>query len=190
MMTDETKTRKTRPFAGANYDCNLPVYKQGDDLAHYLKKQEEAGGTAADAFEDLALQYDAAAAHCRRMVGLVREVPEVRVSADCHCICVEGPAERLDPLVDQGILSHAPGNDEEIEELEYHLTEIVLEDRDEKGSFLAQDVVARLPELDENFKGVNPAWVGEVLEGMVEEGSLVRDGDGRYRVRGIPDLSV
>jgi len=91
-MTDETP-KKTRPFRTAYYDCHLPVFKQGDDLAHHLETEE----SPADAFEALAVQYEAAAAHCRRMVGLAREVPEIEAP----------PSPVMEKLVEDGVLQES-----------------------------------------------------------------------------------
>jgi hypothetical protein len=176
-MTDEP-TKNSSPFLTAYYDCNLPVFKQGDDLAHHLAEEE----TVADAFEALAVQYEEAAAHCRRMVGLVREVPEIDVDACTHHIGIKGPAVRLDPLVEEGLLSRSCDDEEEVEGIRDGFTELVLDEFNGKGSFLPQDAADRLSELDEDFTGMDPVWVLATLEEMVVEGSLVREAEGHYRV--------
>lgn len=175
-MTDEAP-KKTRPFRTAYYDCHLPVFKQGDDLAHHL----ETEGSPADAFEALAVQYEAAAAHCRRMVGLAREVPEIEVDACTHHIGIRGPAERLGPLVEEGLLALDLYEDD-VEATREAFADLVLGEFDEAGTFGPAEASGRVAGIDPDLHGLDPAWVTETLEEMVTEGSLERVGDG-YRVR-------
>lgn len=83
------------------YVLSLPVWKQGDDLAHHLRKTE----TPAEAFEALAQQYEAAAAECREVAAAAREVPEMQVQADTHSITIEAPESPvLEALVEAEVL--------------------------------------------------------------------------------------
>lgn len=83
------------------YNFHLPVWKQGDDLAHHL----EATKTPAEAFEALAQQYEAAAAECRLMAAVAPEVPEMKVSADTHMIMIETPSSPgIEKLVQDEVL--------------------------------------------------------------------------------------
>lgn len=181
-------TAKASPFKTAYYDFLLPVFKQGDDLAYHLSETE---GAVADAFEALAAQYEGAAAKCRRMAGVAREVPELKVTADTHNIFVQGPVERLSPLVEQELLSPSVCAEGSEGAFACAFMEHVLHEFDEKGSFTVHEVLDRLPEVDEDFTGVSPVWAQEILEEMVEASvgkgprqmrALQRRGEGVYEV--------
>src|SRR5262245_66688115 len=83
------------------YELHLPVFKQGDDLAHQI---ESLGDDLRAAFEAQATNYDEAARLCRRMAGVAAEVPELEIEASTHMIEVGGPEGQLQKLVDEGVL--------------------------------------------------------------------------------------
>jgi len=172
-MTDRKQT--------AYYECPLPVFKQGDDLAHHLEREE----ATADAFEAMAAQYDAAAAVCRRMVGLAREIPDLEVHADTHHIGINGPVERLDPLVEEGLLSrHELGDEDEDDGAELTPEEAfeegVLERFAGEPPFRLEEAVEAL--ADEMGISVPVDEAGVLVSGLVEEGELRILADGRYEV--------
>jgi hypothetical protein len=174
-MTDASKTPH---YLLRDYDLTLPVFKQGSDLAGHLHGREgQEEHSPRDAFEAMARQYDEAAAQCRRMAGVAAEIPELRVNADAHHIGVNGPAQRLDALVVEGLLSVSP--DEEFDETwtETALTEQLFELKDGKGPFSVEDAVREIAAVEADLAGLNPVWVREVFERSVTEGSLVRSGD-------------
>jgi len=114
------------------YELSLPVFKQGDDLDHYLGKNPD---DPAKAFLGLAEQYEDAAKICRRVAGVAMEAPKgsVTVNADSHLILVEGPPEAFAGLVTDKTL-RIPGWLSEMEEAEGYNGEVgddeVLNDTD------------------------------------------------------------
>jgi len=94
-----------------SYELHLPVYKQGDDLAAHLR---DFPHEPAKAFVGLAERYEAAAAACRRVAGVIAEAPlGIAVQADTHMICVEGPRGALAGLVADKVLTKSPFEEEE-----------------------------------------------------------------------------
>lgn len=91
-------------------ELNLPVFKQGDDLHHCLTR---CVGDVRAAFELQAEHYEEAARMCRRMMGVAAELPDLEVEAGTHYIGVQGPAERLEALVQEGLLSTVEYDDED-----------------------------------------------------------------------------
>jgi hypothetical protein len=183
----------------SRYDLHLPVYKQGDDLSEHLEQQEKLDGGGhdgdhvADAFEELAQRYEEAAAICRRIVGVAREVPGLEVDADCHYIAITGPWDRLDSLVNAGLLSHDSCEDEEREgleeELEGAITELLGGSGEAGGSPRTEVVAGREDALtgllgarNRHWEGVNPAWVLEVFRAMVTSGQVEVTPGGTYRL--------
>lgn len=171
----------------AYYELHLPVFKQGDDLAHHLANEE----TVADAFEALAGQYDAAAALCRRMAGLAREAPGLEVHADTHHIGVHGPVERLDALVVEGVLQREeddPDDDdldgvedeEDEEDPEDVFADGLLDQFAGQDPFTAEDAVARFSA--DTGLGLDVEVAQRVIAELVEDGDLRRLDDGRYEV--------
>lgn len=171
-MTDDTKPRLTPQHTTGYYDCWLPVYKQGDDLFQHLGEEE----TPAAAFEALAERYEGAAAMCRRLVGVAREMPELRVDADCHHIGVSGPVERMEALVTEGLLQSSDF-EEFRESIHDCFTDTLIDDREGKGPFSEGDAIQRAPQLDTELADLNPVWVLETLAEMVEQGSLRKVAD-------------
>jgi hypothetical protein len=97
------------------YELQLPVFKQGDDLGHQISEAK----TLPEAFEAQASSYDLAAAMCRRMAAVVKEDPSLTVDACTHTIWLDGPKEKLDTLVEEGLLSVMDfGDDDEDEDWE------------------------------------------------------------------------
>ena len=85
------------------YELMLPVFKKGDDLAYHLSQHQD---NPIEAFRALAEEYEAAASICRRVVGVLLEVPsghDVRVLADTHTIALttEHPADLQGLLADK-----------------------------------------------------------------------------------------
>jgi hypothetical protein len=99
-----------------SYELFLPVFKQGDDLAHHLEKNPQE---PAKALLGLAEQYEATASICRRVAAVVAETPpgSVSIMADTHLISIDGPSESFAGLVSDGILT-VPEQDEEDEGIE------------------------------------------------------------------------
>ena len=89
------------------YCLELPYFKKGDDLSHYLSETK----SVSEAFLMHAEALEAGAAMCRRMA----EFPELEVQADCHMIDISGPQEILDKLVAEDVLSIVDWGDDEEE---------------------------------------------------------------------------
>ena len=168
----------------AYYDLPLPVFKQGDDLAHHLASER----TVADAFEALAQQYDAAAAACRRMAGVAREVPDLHVHADTHHIGVHGPVDRLDALVAEELLQREEfDDDEEIDNVEAEgddpedvFADGLLDQFAGQDPFSAEEAAARFS--SDTGLSLDGESVARILAEMVDDGDLRRLDDGRYEV--------
>ncbi len=94
------------------YDFNLPIFKVGDDLGYQLEKS----ASTAEAFKNLAAQYEECVRLCRIMASVAVEVPELEVQADCHYVGVSGPEDKLKPLVDDDVLSVSPFEEYEEDE--------------------------------------------------------------------------
>lgn len=167
----------TPHYLKMTYEVRLPCFKQGDDLAHALGQHP---GDLPGGFEAQAQAYDECARLCRRLAGLASEV-SLEVQADTHMIMVSGPHERLQPLMDEGVLTRSP-MDEDWADTEAAFTEQLLDAMDGKGVFTIEQAMEATAELDPELAGLNPAWVREVLNGMVTEGSLL-SGNDEYRVR-------
>lgn len=113
-----------------SYELALPVYKQGDDLYRSI---EDNPGNLAAAFEQQAEDYEEAARLCRRMAGVAVEVPELAIDAGNNRIGIHGPEERLESLVQEGVLSvYEHGSEEEDDDEEE-------EDDDIDGDELDED---------------------------------------------------
>jgi hypothetical protein len=151
-----------------NYDLSLPVFKQGSDLASHLEDNVDAKS----ALEGLAAQYEDAAARCRRLAAVAAECPELRVAGDTHYIGVYGPRERLDPLVEDKLLSVSDA-DEMASDFQFQLW-IALEG---EGPFSVEDVLKKLPD----YTAFGATWVQEQLDALVEEERLSRTG-GKYEI--------
>lgn len=169
----------TPPYLNMIYDARLPCFKQGDDLAHSLRQHPD---DVSAGFEAQARAYDECARLCRRLAGLAAEVPELEIQADTHMISVSGPHERLQALVTEGVLQPSPMDEEDREATEAAFTEQLLDAMDEKGFFMLDQAMTAVAGIDPELEGLNPAWVREVLDGMVTEGSLLSRND-EYRVR-------
>jgi hypothetical protein len=84
-----------------HYELRLPVFKQGDDLAHCIDTTK----TLADALVAQAANYEIAAAMCRRLASVAAEDGVSSIFADTHVIYVEGVEERLRSLVLENVLT-------------------------------------------------------------------------------------
>ena len=86
------------------YQLFLPVFKQGDDLHHYLKANPKE---PAKALLGLAEQYEAAASICRRVAGVVVEAPagSVKINADTHWIGIQAPPASFAGLVTDKVVT-------------------------------------------------------------------------------------
>lgn len=113
------------------YTLNLPVFKQGDDLARYLRQNPE---NSPKAFADLAEQYEEAAKMCRQVASVLTESVGTEVHADTHHIglAVSADSQSLLGLVQDQILTEDE-NDEELEDDEEIGEDEELEDTDEPG---------------------------------------------------------
>jgi hypothetical protein len=86
------------------YDLHLPVFKQGDDLAHHLERNKD---NPIHAFRDLAAQYECAAKICKdvaKVLATIKSISDVEVQADTHFIGVSAPEKYVRSLVEQEIL--------------------------------------------------------------------------------------
>jgi hypothetical protein len=95
------------------YNLFLPVFKQGDDLAHHL---EANNGHPVKSFLDLAEQYKSAAEICQTVATVLSRadnVDDVQVDAGTHCIFVNAPEEAVSSLVRDSILVEEDYSDEE-----------------------------------------------------------------------------
>jgi hypothetical protein len=79
---------------------HLPVWKQGDDLGHFLAETD----TNAAALKALAGQYRLAAKVCEDMAALCQMHPEIDMDGDTHRISVAAPAAVMDELVAAGLV--------------------------------------------------------------------------------------
>jgi hypothetical protein len=101
-----------------SYVVELPVFKQGDDLAHHLSQN---GFDPIKAFAGLAEQYQFAAAQCQDIAAQFgeltkAEIKKVSVQADTHSISVEMPEKLAAGLLKEELISLAPWDEEEYEE--------------------------------------------------------------------------
>lgn len=92
--------KKTETKANKTFELNLPVFKQGDDMAHCLSQAR----TVKKAFEMQAENYEEAARICRKMAGIASEERKLKVDADTHIISLFGPTERLLALEKEGVV--------------------------------------------------------------------------------------
>lgn len=86
------------------YNLFLPVFKQGDDLSHYL---ETNNGHPVKSFLDMAEQYKSAAEICQIVADVLSKsenLDDVEVSADCHSIYINSEEETVASLINNAIL--------------------------------------------------------------------------------------
>lgn len=178
-MADDA-SRKPPLFLTHHYVLRLPVSVPGDDVQHELAKQEGEGGAAlANAFEGLARLHDLAAARCRRIVGLAREIPDLKVDAYGPYVRIEGPPDRFESLVADGVLEQDASHDGdrgafEIE-MDAALREIVDTRGDPRCSAGAADlipgaldiIIGDLTSRNSHWRGVNPDFVLERLAAVL-----------------------
>lgn len=177
-MTDRPKTPH---YLIRRYDLHLPVFKQGDDLAAHLRE----GLDSKAALEALAHRYEVAAERCRGLAAVAGECAEVSVEGDTHVITVVGPFERLDALADEdGPLAVSSGEESDRAAVAEILREVMWSKLEDHAEFTVEELVARLPCLDEegDLNGLNPAWVREELDILVEAKCLKRVESGKYRI--------
>lgn len=79
------------------YCLHLPVYKQGDDLAHCLAN---ANDNSVEALEALAAAYEHASDNCKQLASYLAKFPDsgIEVDGDSNTIEVTGPTELLEPI--------------------------------------------------------------------------------------------
>lgn len=94
------------------YQLNLPVFKQGDDLGFHLEKAP----SQAEALNRQAETYEEAARICRRAAGVVAEGDMKIDDANVHFIFVSGNPARLEALEKDGLLNSTDWDDEEEDE--------------------------------------------------------------------------
>jgi len=75
-MQKRSQARPSQQFS--QYEVVLPVFKQGDDFAAC---SEEHPKKPAKAFLALAVQYEEAAARCRRVAAVMAETPSAVAGA-------------------------------------------------------------------------------------------------------------
>lgn len=95
-----------------SYEFNLPVFKQGDDLAYNIEQTPNL----AEAFTAAAKQYEEAATMCKRMAGIAAETKQMEVDADTHMITIIVPEKdvpRFDALVKEEFIYESHLWDEE-----------------------------------------------------------------------------
>lgn len=91
------------------HELQLPVYKQGDDMAACLEKNENT----VDALKDLGSVYTQAAQRCINLANKIEtNHPEIKVYGDTHVIWVEGPEVDLEALVQANLVEVYELNDE------------------------------------------------------------------------------
>jgi hypothetical protein len=81
------------------HELRLPVFKQGDDIAHSIS----SAGSVRDGLLDQAGNYTAAAATLIRIAACKR-LDELTITGNTHTIDVEGPEDLLEELVEQGLI--------------------------------------------------------------------------------------
>jgi hypothetical protein len=82
-------------------ELHLPIFKQGDDLAHHLEQEQDT--------KKALLAY---AGQLRAAAGMVEQVAEhadhLQIDADTHWISVSGPTLAVGSLIEQGVLTPNP----------------------------------------------------------------------------------
>jgi len=163
----------------ARYDCLLPVSLPGNDLRDQLKHWPPGR-----AFLWLAKRYDAAAAQCRRVGGVLKELSDIEIRADGHDIVISASSEALEPLRDEGVLQRSPEEQQESWETKEAFSAALPTEMTELGlPFSLSDVLKWFENRYEELCGLNPAWVRLQLENMTREGLLQDVGDGKYVVK-------
>lgn len=87
-------------------ELHLPYFKQGDDLAHWLKKTRNP----VKALEAHAEQLDEAAALLRRVKDAIAG-EQVKIDADAHMIGISGSDKLIDSMVNSELLELMPEDD-------------------------------------------------------------------------------
>jgi hypothetical protein len=82
------------------YEIQLPVFKQGDDLAYALDK---CGGDVIRGLLNQARSYYKAGAMLAALAAHPR-VAELTITGDTHSVDVEGPQDLLDELVQRELI--------------------------------------------------------------------------------------
>lgn len=86
------------------YTLVLPVYKQGDDLAHFL---EVNGDEPIKSFFDLAEQYKRAAETCEKVSKILaksKNINLIEINACTHSIIFCGPKNSLLSLIKENLI--------------------------------------------------------------------------------------
>lgn len=85
------------------YNLWLPVFKQGDDLSHYLN---ENGTNGADAFLEMAKQYEDAAEICKKVADCIsKSKSDITIDACTHHIGISARKTSVKTLLSQNIIS-------------------------------------------------------------------------------------
>ncbi|KYF68697.1 hypothetical protein [Sorangium cellulosum] len=87
-------------------ELHLPYFKQGDDLAHWLRKTRQPVA----ALEAHAEQLDWSAARLRQVKEAIVG-QKVQIDADTHVICISGPDGLIDGMVRSGLLEFTSDDD-------------------------------------------------------------------------------
>lgn len=78
------------------YEVHLPVFKQGDDLANCLGRNENVSHKA---LRDLAASYESAASQCRLLADACEAHSLLQVEGCTHHIGIHGSESILEELV-------------------------------------------------------------------------------------------
>lgn len=91
------------------YELSLPVYKQGDDLAHAINKHVDE---LAAAFREQAAAYEWASGVMSVIANHPR-VAELQIAAMAHSITVDGPEDLLVELCERKLIQRFEDNSDE-----------------------------------------------------------------------------
>jgi hypothetical protein len=145
------------------YEIQLPVYKQGDDLARAMNKHV---GNVATAFLEQAWCY-ATAANTLSAIAHHPRAKELNIAAQSHSITVEGPRDLLEELAAKELIQrHEDDSDE---------STAVIEKRDDgwyycDGSYPEEGYCGPFDTKDDAIANIcEGGYTGYVVEGEREE---------------------
>ena len=89
-------------------EFHLPIFKQGDDLAMHLKDTD----SVSEALQSYAGTLRGAADLCDMLSARLKG-KDVDVQADAYYICLTGPEVMIDELIECGLVSKPPWDEDE-----------------------------------------------------------------------------
>lgn len=82
------------------YELHLPTFMSFVDLECAMEETE----SLEDAFQFQAAQYEMAAGACHRMSQVIADNDDITIDTANETITINGPAERLEELCEQGLI--------------------------------------------------------------------------------------